>query len=57
MSVQKRVSGAGQVSWYVRWYGSGRGSARRQRVFDTKRDAQLVEAELRRTAQMGAHTG
>jgi len=55
VSINKRVSGAGKVSWYVRWYESGRESKRRQRAFGTKRDAQLFEADLRRQAQLGAH--
>lgn len=55
MSVHKRVSGAGRVGWQVRWSESGRGSAQRSRTFVTKRDAQLFEADLRRTVQLGAH--
>jgi hypothetical protein len=55
VSVHKRVSGAGRVGWQVRWSESGRGSAQRSRTFVTKRDAQLFEADLRRTVQLGAH--
>jgi hypothetical protein len=55
MSVQKRVSGAGKVSWRVRWRESGRGSRMRSRSFARKADAQDFEAEIRRVQRLGAH--
>ena len=55
MSINKRISGAGKVGWQVRWSESGRGSAQRSQTFSTRRDAQLFEAGLRRSAQLGAH--
>src|SRR3712207_7553119 len=35
------------------WYESGRGSARRKRTFDRRRDAELFDASLRRARQLG----
>jgi integrase len=55
MSVQKRVGGAGKVSWRVRWRESGRGSRMRSRSFARKADAQDFEAEIRRVQRLGAH--
>ena len=55
MSVTKRKTSSGAVSWQVKWRDSGRGSRQRSRSFATKRDAQTFEAEVRRMARLGAH--
>jgi hypothetical protein len=39
--------------WQVRWYLAGRGSPRRQRTFDRKRDAEDFETEVRRRRALG----
>src|SRR4051812_46676364 len=39
--------------WQVRWYLAGRGSPRRQRTFDRKRDAEDFDAEVRRRRALG----
>lgn len=49
MSIRRTADGR----WQVRWYVSGRGSARRQRTFDRKRDAANFEAEIRRRRALG----
>lgn len=43
--------------WTVRYYVAGRGSPRRQRTFDRKRDAELFEAEVRRRKALGDLAG
>jgi integrase len=55
VSVHKRTTRKGTVSWEVRWSESGRGSRQRSRSFPTKRDAQVFEAEVRRMARLGVH--
>ena len=37
----------------VRWYDSGRGSAKRTRTFDRRKDAEFFETSLRRARQLG----
>jgi integrase len=49
MSIETLADGRYRVRYYV----AGRGSARRQRTFDRKRDAQLFEAEIRRRKALG----
>ncbi|MCA1678907.1 MAG: tyrosine-type recombinase/integrase [Actinobacteria bacterium] len=49
MSITKTRDGR----WVVRWYVAGRGSARRQRIFDRKGDAQTFDGEVRRRRALG----
>lgn len=49
MSVHK-VSKSGRVAWRVRWR---EGATNRQRTFDSKRDADRWDAEVRRRRQLG----
>jgi integrase len=53
MSIERRTRSDGRNVYVVRWYESGRGSARRKRTFDRRRDAELFEASLRRARQLG----
>lgn len=39
--------------WVCRWYSAGRGSPRRQRTFDRKKDAELFLSEVRRRKALG----
>jgi integrase len=55
MSITKRVTDSGTVSWQVKWRESGRGSRQRSRSFATRRDAQAFQAEIRRRSRLGAH--
>jgi integrase len=48
MSLRKTEDGR----WEVRWYEAGRGSARRQRIFDRKGDAEAFEDEIRRRKRL-----
>lgn len=49
MSVKRTPDGR----WACRYYVAGRGSPRRQRTFDRKRDAELFLAEVRRRKALG----
>ena len=49
MSIRRTDDGR----WQVRWYVGGRGSARRQKTFDRKRDAESFDAEIRRRRALG----
>ena len=53
MSIERRTRSDGRIAYVVRWYESGRGSARRKRTFDRRRDAELFDASLRRARQLG----
>jgi len=53
MSIERRTRGNGRSVYVVRWYESGRGSTRRKRTFDRRRDAELFDASLRRARQLG----
>src|SRR5215213_5086163 len=53
MSIERRRRSDGRTVYVVRWYESGRGSARRKRSFDRRGDAELFEASLRRARQLG----
>src|SRR5262245_20981617 len=53
MSIERRKRKHGQSVYVVRWYDSGRGSAKRTRTFDRRRDAELFESSLRRARQLG----
>jgi hypothetical protein len=53
MSIERRKRSDGRTAYVVRWYESGRGSTRRKRTFDRRRDAELFEASLRRARQLG----
>jgi integrase len=53
MSIERRRRGDGQAVYVVRWYESGRGSTKRKRTFDRRRDAELFEASIRRARQLG----
>jgi integrase len=53
MSIERRTRGDGRSVYVVRWYESGRGSTRRKRTFDRRRDAELFDASLRRARQLG----
>jgi integrase len=53
MSIERAGRSDGRTVYVVRWYESGRGSARRKRTFDRRRDAELFEASLRRARQLG----
>jgi integrase len=48
MSLRKTAEGR----WEVRWWEGGRGSVRRQRTFDRKRDADAFDREIRRRKQL-----
>lgn len=50
MSVQRRTTEGGQVSWRVRWRDGGR---MHSRTFARKRDADSFDAELKRRARLG----
>jgi integrase len=53
MSIERRRRSDGRTVYVVRWYESGRGSTRRKRTFDRRRDAELFEASIRRARQLG----
>ena len=53
MSIERRTRSDGRNVYVVRWYESGRGSTKRKRTFDRRRDAELFEASLRRARQLG----
>jgi integrase len=53
MSIERIRRSNGRTAYVVRWYESGRGSARRKRTFDRRRDAELFEASIRRARQLG----
>jgi integrase len=53
MSIERRRRSDGRTVYVVRWYESGRGSTKRKRTFDRRRDAELFEASLRRARQLG----
>jgi len=53
MSIERRRRSDGRTVYVVRWYESGRGSAKRKRTFDRRRDAELYEASIRRARQLG----
>jgi hypothetical protein len=53
MSIERRRRKDGRTVYVVRWYESGRGSTKRKRTFDRRRDAELFEASVRRARQLG----
>jgi integrase len=53
MSIERRRRTDGRSVYVVRWYESGRGSTKRKRTFDRRRDAELFEASIRRARQLG----
>jgi integrase len=54
MSIERRRRSDGRTVYVVRWYESGRrGSSKRKRTFDRRRDAELFEASIRRARQLG----
>jgi hypothetical protein len=53
MSIERLRRSDGRSAYVVRRYESGRGSTRRKRTFDRRRDAELFEASLRRARQLG----
>jgi integrase len=53
MSIERRRRSNGRTVYVVRWYESGRGSTKRKRTFDRRRDAELFEASIRRARQLG----
>src|SRR5215212_8364451 len=53
MSIERRRRSDGRTVYVVRWYESGRGSTKRKRTFDRRRDAELFEASARRARQLG----
>jgi integrase len=53
MSIERRTRSDGRSVYVVRWYEGGRGSTRRKRTFDRRRDGELFEASLRRARQLG----
>ena len=53
MSIERLTRRDGRVVYVVRWYDSGRGSAKRKRTFDRRKDAEFFEASLRRARQLG----
>ena len=46
MSIGRRRRSDGRVVYVVSWYESGRGSTRRKRTFDRRRDAELFDASI-----------
>ncbi len=55
MSIQKRTNKSGSVSWLVRWRESGRESRMQSRMFATKREAQVFEADRVKARRLGVH--
>src|SRR3954462_3642626 len=53
MSIERTTRTDGRAVYVVRWYESGRGSTKRKRTFDRRRDAELYEASLSRARQLG----
>ena len=53
MSIERRTRSDGRTVYVVRWYESGRGSTKRKRTFDRRRDAELFDASIRRARQLG----
>jgi hypothetical protein len=45
VSIERRRRSDGRAVYVVRWYESGRGSTKRKRTFDRRRDAELLELE------------
>jgi hypothetical protein len=43
MSIERGTRSDGRSVYVVRWYESGRGSTRRKRTFDCRRDAELFD--------------
>ena len=53
VSIERLRRSDGRIVYTVRWYESGRGSTKRKRTFDRRRDAELFEASIRRARQLG----
>jgi integrase len=53
VSIERIRRSDGRTAYVVRWYESGRGSTRRKRTFDRRRDAELFDASVRRARQLG----
>jgi integrase len=53
MSIERLRRSDGRTVYVVRWYDSGRGSVKRKRTFDRRKDAEFFEASLRRARQLG----
>ena len=53
MSIERLRRSNGRTVYVVRWYEAGRGSSKRKRTFDRRRDAELFEASIRRARQLG----
>jgi hypothetical protein len=53
MSIERRRRSDGRNVYVVRWYEAGRGSTKRTRTFDRRKDAEFFEASLRRARQLG----
>ena len=53
MSIERIRRSDGRNAYVVRWYEAGRGSTKRKRTFDRRRDAELFEASIRRARQLG----
>jgi len=53
MSIERHRRSDSRTVYVVRWYESGRGSTKRKRTFDLRRDAELFEASIRRARQLG----
>ena len=53
MSIERLRRSDGRTVYVVRWYESGRGSTKRKRTFDRRRDAELFDASIRRARQLG----
>ena len=53
VSIARHRRKDGRTVYVVRWYESGRGSIKRKRTFDRRRDAELFEASIRRARQLG----
>jgi len=53
MSIERLRRKGGRTVFVVRWHESGRGSTKRKRTFDRRRDAELFEASIRRARQLG----
>jgi integrase len=53
MSIERLRRSDGRTVYVVRWYEAGRGSTKRKRTFDRRKDAEFFEASLRRARQLG----
>ena len=51
--IRKVKTASGLTRWIVRYYENGRDGARPQKTFDTRRDAEIYEASMRRALQLG----